>query len=225
MLTPCMVMTCFMLPKQFLAYDNNEKKSYHLYNFIDLLIVDEAGQISPEIGAPVFALAKKAVVVGDEQQIPPVWGSQRALDITMAITNKVIPNKENFSELEENGLNCSQSSIMKIASLSCPFEKYGKGLFLSEHRRCYNEIVEYCNNLVYSGKLEPLRGCAKDDKNNILANFLPPMGHKQITVSHSQKSGSSRVNSKEANTIVEWLGKNYSIIITKYKTFAMERGE
>ena len=53
------------------------KSSERTYNFIDLLIVDEAGQISPEIGLPAFALAKKAVVVGDEQQIPPVWGNQR----------------------------------------------------------------------------------------------------------------------------------------------------
>lgn len=225
MLTPCMVMTCFMLPKQFLTYDNNAKKSYHLYNFIDLLIVDEAGQISPEIGLPAFALAKKAVVVGDEQQIPPVWGNQRALDITMAIANHVIPDKESFLKLEANGLNCSQSSIMKIASLSCPFEKYGKGLFLSEHRRCYNEIVTYCNNLVYNGKLEPLRGYAKDDKNNVLSKILPPMGHKQINSAASQKDGSSRINTKEANVIVDWLEKNYPIIIAKYKDLAIKKDE
>ena len=50
MVAPCMVMTCYMLPKQFWAYDGNEKQNYYMYNYADLLIVDEAGQISPEIG-------------------------------------------------------------------------------------------------------------------------------------------------------------------------------
>ena len=62
MVAPCMVMTCYMLPKQFWAYDGNEKQNYYMYNYADLLIVDEAGQISPEIGMPAFAFAKKAIV-------------------------------------------------------------------------------------------------------------------------------------------------------------------
>lgn len=217
MLAPCMVMTCFKLPQQFWAYDNNDKKHYYMYDYIDLLIVDEAGQISPEIGMPAFALAKKAVVVGDECQIPPVWGNQRALDVAMAIGNKVISVKEEFGKLEENGLNCSQSSVMKIASLSCPFEKYGKGLFLSEHRRCYNEIIQYCNDLVYNGNLEPLRGYAEKNKNNALSGWLPPMGHKQIETLYSRRVSGSRENLEEAKAIVEWLKKNYDAIVYKYK--------
>ena len=62
----------FMLPKQFWAYDGNDKKNYFMCNYIDLLVVDEAGQTSPEIAAASFSLAKKAVIVGDEEQIPPV---------------------------------------------------------------------------------------------------------------------------------------------------------
>ncbi|WP_035292282.1 DEAD/DEAH box helicase [Clostridium sp. KNHs214] len=217
MISPCMVMTFFMLPKQFLAYNGNDKNHYYMYNYIDLLIVDEAGQISPEVAAPSFSLAKKAVVVGDEEQIPPVWGTTRALDIAMAISNKVIDGKEQYCELEINGLNCSQSSIMKLASLSCAFDKYKKGLFLCEHRRCYNEIVTYCNKLVYEDKLEPKRGSVVEDKNNALSGLLPAMGHKQITVSRSQKSGSSRQNKEEAKQILAWLKANYEAIVDCYR--------
>lgn len=214
MLTPCMVMTTYMLPKQFCAYDGNEKKQLFLYNYIDLLIVDEAGQISPEIGIPAFALAKRAIVVGDEQQNPPVWGIGKALDITMAIENNVISSKKEYSQIEENGINCSKSSVMKIASQTCPFEKFGKGLFLKEHRRCYNEIIQYCNKLVYDGKLEPLRGSAQT---SILNGFIPAMGHKQIEVSYSQKISGSRLNKIEAEKIVEWIGNNYHKILEIYK--------
>lgn len=54
MITPCLVMTFYMLPRQFLAY--GEQKSFFLYDYIDLLIVDEAGQVSPEIAAGAFSL-------------------------------------------------------------------------------------------------------------------------------------------------------------------------
>lgn len=188
-----------------------------MYNYIDLLIVDEAGQISPEIAAPSFSLAKKAVVVGDEEQIPPVWGTSRELDISIAISNNTIENKAQYLELETNGLNCSQSSIMKLASLSCTYEKYKKGLFLSEHRRCYNEIILYCNELVYGGKLEPKRGNSIENKNNALEDILPAMGHKQISTVRSQKVGSSRQNIEEAQQIVVWIKENYSTLVNCYK--------
>lgn len=59
MLSPCFVMTFYMLPAKMKSYDDR-----FLKNYIDLLIVDEAGQTSPEVAAASFALAKKAIVVG-----------------------------------------------------------------------------------------------------------------------------------------------------------------
>ena len=40
-------------------------KTRYMLDFIDLLIVDEAGQVLPEMAAPSFALAKWALVIGD----------------------------------------------------------------------------------------------------------------------------------------------------------------
>jgi len=217
MVSPCMVMTFFMLPKQFKVYDNNNKKTYYMYNFIDLLIVDEAGQISPEIASASFSLAKKAVVVGDENQIPPVWGVNKALDISIALKHKVINSPNDFSILQESGLNSSQSSVMKVASYSCAYSKYDRGLFLCEHRRCYNEIVEYCNELIYKGLLQPLRGSGINSKNNPIKDLLPQMGYKEITVANSTKCGCSRCNEKEAKEIVDWLDKHYDAIVEKYQ--------
>lgn len=211
MISPCMVMTFFMLPKNFLTLEK-----HYMINYIDLLIVDEAGQISPEIAAASFSLAKKAIVVGDEKQIPPVWGTEEILDITMAIANHVIQNASEFKILQDTGLNCSQSSIMKVAAKSCFYKKYERGLFLSEHRRCYNEIVKYCNDLVYDGKLIPMRGSFYN-KNNPLAEYLPAMGHKEISVSYSKSTGVSRSNEIEAQQIVIWLQENYPILLKKYE--------
>lgn len=214
MLTPCLVMTFYILPKQFLAYDG--QKQFFLYNYIDLLIVDEAGQVSPEIASGAFALAKRAVVVGDIYQIEPVWVLNRALDKSLALSNRAIRNLNEFTLLEKSGLNASSSSVMMIAAKCCKYKKFDeRGLFLSEHRRCYNEIINYCNQLVYKGNLDPMRGNGKDDE-KIAIKQWPQMGFRQVDTELSIRKGSSRLNLNEAKQIAEWLQNNFKFIVDAY---------
>ncbi|ASJ52490.1 DNA helicase [Brevibacillus formosus] len=214
MITPCLVMTFFMLPKQFLAY--GDQTNFFLYNYIDLLIVDEAGQVSPEIGAGAFALAKKAIVVGDVYQIEPVWSINRALDKALAISSGAIKELGRYEQLELCGLNGYGSSVMRVAAKSCRYQKYEeRGLFLSEHRRCYNEIIDYCNKLVYKGNLEPKRGKGTEHAGRALKQW-PQIAHRQINTENSSKQGASRYNSKEAAQIAEWLDKNFAEIKRAY---------
>lgn len=89
MLTPCFVSTFYMAPKFFSSFKFFKKgedgknifDTLPLFEFIDLLIVDEAGQVSPEVGIATFALAKQAVIVGDVKQIEPVWNITNKIDI------------------------------------------------------------------------------------------------------------------------------------------------
>lgn len=214
MITPCLVMTFYMLPRQFLAYSENEKQ--FLFNYIDLLIVDEAGQVSPEIAAGAFSLAERSVVVGDVYQIEPVWSVNRALDKALAFSNGAIQSLDEFELLEQTGLNSSCSSVMKVAAKCCKYEKFDeRGLFLREHRRCYNEIIDYCNKLVYKGNLQPMRGEGKKDKEVAIKQW-PQMGYKQIDTEYSCRKGSSRLNRLEAEQIVEWLKNNFKLITNAY---------
>ena len=213
LITPCFVMTFYMLPKQFEIWDGIKRG--FLYNSIDLLIVDEAGQVSTEIAACSFALAKKAVIVGDEFQIAPVWGIETALDKSLAIQEGVIKDEKGFEHLEKYGITASRSNVMKVACKSCKYEKYGeKGLFLSEHRRCFDDIIKYCNNLVYKGKLNPLRGNKREDERE---DLFPKMGYNAIESLHSQKVGTSRSNVTEALGIANWIKDNYIKIFDYYK--------
>jgi len=215
MVTPCYVMTFYQLPKNFLSQEKGGKRFY-LYNYIDLLIVDEAGQVSPEIAACSFSLAKKAVVVGDSYQIEPVWNVSNALDKALAIENGVVKNVEEYKKIDILGINASNSSVMKMASKSCKYMKFeNRGLFLSEHRRCYDEIISYCNDLVYEGNLEPMRGKGSVDANYKLTN-LPQIGYKQIETECSSKNGSSRYNKNEAIEIAKWINENFQMIKEAY---------
>lgn len=60
MLTPCAVSTFATLPRKMMCRDNasGSYRTEYLFNHIDLLIVDEAGQVLPEVAGPSFALAK-----------------------------------------------------------------------------------------------------------------------------------------------------------------------
>lgn len=217
MVTPCLVMTFFMLPKNFRAYDGNTKKNFHLFNEIDLLIVDEAGQVTPEIAAASFALARKAVVVGDESQLEPVWGVPRPLDIAMALQYGLIDRKEEFEAFSGQGLNCSASSVMKVAKEACRYRKEPvRGLFLSEHRRCYDEIIQFSNELLYHKCLQPKRGKGEKDARYPLRP-LPHMGYREITTERSSRSGLSRVNETEAREIARWIRINFPLLYAAYK--------
>lgn len=217
MLTPCMVMTFFKLPSMFTTQRSNEEPASYLFNYIDLLIVDEAGQVSPEVALPAFALAKKALVVGDEEQIPPVWEVKVDMDVTLACEKGIIQNNQEYALLQKSGLNCAESSIMRLAAQACRFQKDGyRGMFLCEHRRCYDEIIDFCNKLVYKGRLKPYRGCLLEDKKSHLKSVFPAMGHYSIEVPASEKRGSSRYNSVEAEQIVRWINLHTAMLLEAY---------
>lgn len=221
MLQPCMVMTFFMLPNVFELYEKDNKK-FPYYQNIDLLIVDEAGQVSPELSLPSFALAKRAIIVGDSRQIPPVWSVSAKVDFEMAHKYNVTTSEQEF---DESILNSSSSSLMKVACSVCEFQKYPKdkngkgerGLFLCEHRRCYEEIINFCNDLIYQDRLIPVRPDVFDvDKEKKLGKDCPAMGHLHIEHHKSESKEGSRHCIQEAEAIAQWLVKHLPAIKAAY---------
>lgn len=223
MLSPCFVSTFFMAPK-FFTYSKYVKASGSdsiwdtppLLDFIDLLIVDEAGQVSPEVGAATFALAKKAIVVGDTLQIEPVWNVPAKVDHANLHRYQVITDRNDqasISDLQTKGFLCSACSIMQLAQKSSPyhlFPKMERGMMLTEHRRCFDEIIAYCNRLAYHGLLEPKKGNAKD-------NLFSPMQFHAVDGISITKNGSSRSNPEEAAAIAKWIQDNAELLLGHYQ--------
>lgn len=213
-ISPCLVTTLFTLPSLFHPLtDCNDKKHAFMYNYIDLLIVDEAGQVSPEIGAGCFSLAKKALVLGDEYQIAPVWNTDKVVDVTLAKTNHLYSNYKDFSKFA-----CSESNLLRMAKHACLYHNNDKdlGLFLSEHRRCRKEIISYCNELVYNNRLEPKKEPMEQDI------YFSPMQHIDVPTAHSLPSGSSHYNEQEAIAIARWIEENKNHIMEIYQTDNLE---
>lgn len=200
---PVFISTFHSLPRYLNCAEKGDNTS-PLFQVIDLLIVDEAGQVTPELAAPAFALAKKAVLVGDVFQIEPVWSVSDVYSEINLVKNEVVrrEDEEQIRFLEVQGFTSSSGSIMKLAQKSCSF-RVGKerGAFLAEHRRCLNLIIRYCNDYVYDGKLK-----LKVGEHSKYHTGLPPKGYVHVNgVSEAGKTG-SRFNRAEAAAIVTWLG-------------------
>ena len=89
---------------------------------------------------------------------------------------------------------------MKLARKSCNFTVKGeKGAFLTEHRRCVDSIIAYCNDYVYHGRLLPKKG------NEVKYKSLPSKGYVHINSYSSPGKTGSRLNRAEAEAIVCWL--------------------
>lgn len=101
---------------------------------------------------------------------------------------------------------------MKIAQNRAkyyPEKKLERGLYLYEHRRCYNNIIAYCNELCYKGVLKPMRGEALED------SLLPSMGYLNIE-GKCQNILGSKQNELEAKVIAGWIITNYKKLRKAY---------
>ena len=187
-----------------------------LFDFIDLLIIDEAGQVSPDVSGATFALAKKALVVGDTQQLEPIWGITKSIDIGNLRKKKVvsIDDDDEAAAFFFTGLDASSGSLMKVAQRASPYQKsdergpFERGMFLAEHRRCVPEIIQYCNRLAYGGRLVPMRECEVDYP-------LPHLGYIHIS-GQSRRVRGSRNNRDEAAVIVRWIAEHRDILVSHY---------
>lgn len=223
MITPCAVSTFAMLPSCLLSYVRGEGKfdADYLYNFIDLLIVDEAGQVLPEIAGASFSLARKALVIGDTRQIEPIWSVPRRVDFGNLMNLGLLSGAENgatYEELARTGKTAASGSVMLVAQNATRYHadpELDRGLYLYEHRRCYDEIIQFSNELCYHGKLLPRRGEAPPGSDGA-TDQLPPMAYLHIDGICQTLAAGSRRNLLEAETIASWLAEHRGMLETKY---------
>lgn len=214
MLTPCFVTTLYAGPS-FFWFQDSSQHIVTLQDFIDLLIIDEAGQTLPSVAGGMVSIAKKLLIVGDDKQIQPISKLTAGIDIANAKKFGLCRNVKEFDLLKEKGILNSLDfqtgrSFGNLITLGQNHSKFHfeelsvPGLMLREHRRCAKKIISYCNELAYDGQLIPL---TVEDKTP-----FPNMGYAHIK-GQAEPVGTSRKNEIEAKTIVKWVAKNYQIIL------------
>ncbi|ATG53014.1 hypothetical protein CFK38_16930 [Brachybacterium vulturis] len=213
-LTPCFVMTLYQVPKIFERCTKRGAPRAFDMGRIDLLIVDEAGQVDSPIGVPALALAQRALVVGDEKQLAPVWSLDEETDREIA-EGAGIGAEEWTESLRERGVTCSApSSLMRAASNASrwSFGDGEPGLLLREHFRCHPEIIGFSNELLYQGLLEPRRPA----QDSLLDGTRAAFEWVDVQDSQDSRQGSSRINLPEATAIATWIVEHYASFYDLY---------
>ena len=225
-LTPLFISTFHSLPGfcSYMSKTSDDWIQKPIYELFDLMIVDEAGQVSPEIAVPSFSLAKKALVVGDIHQIEPVWTIAYSKIDEGNLQKSKLLSESNFYDWQNKGVLCSSGSLMRLAQLASNYQVNDslKGALLTEHRRCVDELVAFSNEYIYDGLLEPKVGPFEgitlnkiNDKGESLDLKLPPLCYLNIR-GKSEKRFGSTYNVNEAEGIVKWIALWGAVIVNHY---------
>ncbi len=111
----------------------------------DVVIFDEASQCRLEEGLPILLRAKRVVIAGDPQQLPP----------TRFFEAGVAPTKEQEEETEQGLFEAQQSEVEDLlgAALNLSVEQ----AYLDVHYRSSNaDLIGFSNQHFYESRLQPI---------------------------------------------------------------------
>ncbi|GAB3803714.1 AAA domain-containing protein [Virgibacillus kimchii] len=150
----------------------------------DVVIVDESSQ-SDLFSLSALLRGKKAVVVGDDQQISPESVGTDISKVHGLIERYLndIPNRLQFE--------------MKTSLYDTASRIFDSKIILREHFRSVPEIIQFSNDLMYGGMIDPLRlpiGKAVLD---------PPVKAVRVPDGYRKEDTRKAINEPEAEAIVE----------------------
>jgi very-short-patch-repair endonuclease len=153
-------------------------------NRYDLVIVDEASQLGIE-SLFLFYIAKKMVVVGDDQQISP-YG--------VGIADKAIADlqKHYLGGIPHHYALSAQSSLYENAKI-----RFTQNIVLREHFRCMPEIIQFSNDLCYA-----INGTPLDPLRTYGADRLQPLVLRHVSDGYRTGGPQHAQNLPEADAIV-----------------------
>ena len=224
MLAPVFVVTAYSVPKLMrrAVLEPADDAPPYLFGTADLLIVDEAGQGTPEIGGCPFLFARKAIVVGDTEQLRPVWSMEQATDRGLVHRFDLIPHEcaedeTPYQALKRKGVLLASGSVMYMAQRTSawtdPRFPNMPGLMLTNHYRCLSPIIEICNRMVYGGALR----VATQPPPHLWRPELGRLGYLVIDdVPDTKLPTGSRRNDKEAACIARWIRENEAALLQHY---------
>ena len=126
-------------------------------NMFDLVIIDEASQVSIAQALPALIRAKKVLVLGDKKQFSNVKSNQAKTEINNEYKNSI---KRCFEQSEYSNITTStkldyfdiKSSVLEffehISNYQAMLFKYFRG---------YDAIISYSNKFFYQGKLQVMK--------------------------------------------------------------------
>jgi hypothetical protein len=126
-------------------------------DIFDLVVIDEASQVSVAQAFPALLRAKKAVVLGDKQQFSNVKSAYASNERNTAYISDIKDYfRSNISRRAELLVRVSQfdvkKSILEFFELIRNFE-----IMLRKHFRGYQELISFSSEYFYGGRLQAVK--------------------------------------------------------------------
>ncbi|WP_246240545.1 AAA domain-containing protein [Anaerocolumna sedimenticola] len=163
---------------------------------LDYVIIDEASQVDLITGSLAFSCCRNVIIVGDIKQLPQIT------DEKIKPMLKTAPSQQIYNYFQYNIL----SSIIGLYGNRLPRE------ILREHYRCHPQIIEFCNQKYYDGKLIPYTNSKLSDCPLVL--YKTAEGNHMRRITRGEKKGN--YNQRELDVTVEEVLKEH-IATENYK--------
>jgi len=162
----------------------------------DLVIIDEASQVSIAQAFPAFVRAKQLVVLGDKRQFSNVKTTTASREINTKYTHEIIDNFRRESALDANTLNRLQKFNIKVSVLEFIERIANYNALLKKHFRGYPELISFSSKTFYRGQLQAVKIRGKRIEDVICFSYLAHDGRVEPA---------KNVNSVEAEAILKEL--------------------
>lgn len=167
-------------------------------NIFDLIIIDEASQVSIAQAMPAFIRAKKVLVLGDKNQFSNVKTENASKAINQFYKSRIMGQ---FLE-DENPDVAMQNQValfdIKTSVLEFVERIANLNIMLRKHFRGYPELISFSSKYFYDGNLQAVKIRGKTIDKVICFKEVPHDGLLEVK---------GNTNQPEAESIVHYLGK------------------
>ena len=123
----------------------------------DIVIIDEASQVSIAQAFPAFIRAKRLVVLGDRKQFSNVKTATASIEINNRYANALIDDYRREQEPDINTLNRLRLFNIKTSVLEFVERIANSQALLRKHFRGYPELISFSSKTFYGGQLQAVK--------------------------------------------------------------------
>ena len=130
-------------------------------NLFDLIIIDEASQVSIAQALPALVRGKQIIILGDDKQFSNVKANNASKVTNQELRKKVQDTflEERLNGLDKNGWLTKVKENFDIKNSILKFSRFIRNYEcqLKKHFRCYPEIISYSDKYFYDNTLQCMK--------------------------------------------------------------------
>ena len=144
------------------------------HQMFDLLIIDEASQVSLAQAFPALIRAKKVLILGDRKQFSNIKANQARSDTNRDYLSRL--EKSFKSNVSKDPAQLIRLGKFNIKTSVLDFFEFisNYSMQLTKHFRGYKEIISYSNKYFYRGSLQVMKIRAKNIEEVIKFSYVKP---------------------------------------------------